>query len=135
MFVTCRLVIVLLLDDVKHASSPEVWRVLHLGPRVRAIDRPRQWEAFRNLYNPPYKQNNVCALWRRCKVINTAHTSAQRLTSAQVFEQLKKPIDPKVTEQRERELNERAHQQYERAQQRQAEIVSRGGMVNTMDTF
>jgi len=42
---------------------------------------------------------------------------------SQVFEQLKKPTDPKVIEQRERELNERAQSQYDRAQRRQAEIV------------
>jgi len=44
---------------------------------------------------------------------------------SQVFEQLKKPVDPKVIEQRERELNERAQSQYDRAQRRQADIVSR----------
>jgi hypothetical protein len=38
-----------------------------------------------------------------------------------------------VIEQRERELNERAQQQYERAQQRQAEIVSLDGLSGTMD--
>jgi hypothetical protein len=32
-------------------------------------------------------------------------------------------VDPKVVEQRERELNERAQSQYDRAQRRQAEIV------------
>jgi hypothetical protein len=38
-----------------------------------------------------------------------------------------------VIEQRERELNERAQHQYERAQQRQAEIVSFEEASDTMD--
>lgn len=41
-----------------------------------------------------------------------------------VFAKLREPIEPKVIEQREREINERVHAQYERSQQRQAEVVS-----------
>ena len=103
------------------------------GPRPRAIDCSRHCD----LPYPckrPYQRSNGCTLfWRRCKVINTAHVPIHGLTRAQVFEQLKKPVDPKVIEQRERELNERAQQQYERAQQRQAEIVSLDGLSGTMD--
>ncbi|KAK4539219.1 hypothetical protein LTR36_000874 [Oleoguttula mirabilis] len=40
-----------------------------------------------------------------------------------VFAQLRQQVDPKVQEQRERELNERIHSQYEKSRQRQAELV------------
>lgn len=122
-------------DDVKHASSPEAWLVLHIGPRLRAMDCSRRLGGIfhSDPCKPRYKRSNGCTFWRRCKVISTAHILAQKLTCAQVFEQLKKPIDPKVIEQREHELNERAHEQYERAQQRQAEIVSPDGTNDTMD--
>lgn len=80
--------------------------------------------------------NNGCAvLWRRCKVISSAQHLARTLTLAQVFEQLKKPVDPKVIEQRERELNERAQSQYERAQRRQADIVRRARTEMYQDPF
>ncbi|KAK3094272.1 hypothetical protein LTR53_019483, partial [Teratosphaeriaceae sp. CCFEE 6253] len=40
-----------------------------------------------------------------------------------VFEQLRQPVDPKVQEQRDRDLNERMNNVYEKSQQRQAELV------------
>ncbi|KAK3649700.1 hypothetical protein LTR56_006660 [Elasticomyces elasticus] len=40
-----------------------------------------------------------------------------------VFAQLRQPIDPKVLEQRERELDERIHNVQEKSQQRQAELL------------
>ena len=76
--------------------------------------------------NSTRDNHDGCAiLWRRCKVIDSAHTrnAHAHTNTPQVFEQLKKPVDPKVIEQRERELNERAQSQYDRAQRRQAEIV------------
>ncbi|KAK4570255.1 hypothetical protein LTR86_002335 [Recurvomyces mirabilis] len=39
------------------------------------------------------------------------------------FAQLRQPLDPKVQEQRERELDERIHGLYEKSQQRQAELI------------
>ncbi|KAI7166286.1 hypothetical protein KC352_g25875, partial [Hortaea werneckii] len=41
-----------------------------------------------------------------------------------IFAQLREPLDPKVVEQREAELNRRLHAQYEKGQQRQAELIS-----------
>ncbi|KAI7209260.1 hypothetical protein KC333_g8812 [Hortaea werneckii] len=41
-----------------------------------------------------------------------------------IFAQLREPLDPKVVEQREAELNRRLHTQYEKGQQRQAELIS-----------
>ncbi|KAK5128546.1 hypothetical protein LTR85_003217 [Meristemomyces frigidus] len=40
-----------------------------------------------------------------------------------VFAQLRQQVDPKVQEQREREINERIHAQYEKSRQRQAELI------------
>ncbi|KAK5740689.1 hypothetical protein LTR17_004494 [Elasticomyces elasticus] len=40
-----------------------------------------------------------------------------------VFAQLRQPIDPKILEQRERELDERIHNVQEKSQQRQAELL------------
>ena len=40
-----------------------------------------------------------------------------------MFAQLRKPVDPKVLEQREREVSERVHASYAKAEQRQNEIV------------
>lgn len=42
----------------------------------------------------------------------------------QVFEQLRKPIDPKVVEQREKEINDRIYASYEKAEKRQNELIS-----------
>lgn len=41
----------------------------------------------------------------------------------QVFEQLRNPIDPKVLEQREKEVNDRINASYEKAERRQHELV------------
>ncbi|CAK3913027.1 probable cell surface homologous to bacterial outer membrane s [Lecanosticta acicola] len=41
-----------------------------------------------------------------------------------VFEQLRKPIDPKVLEQRDKEVNDRNHASYEKAERRQNELIS-----------
>lgn len=46
------------------------------------------------------------------------------LTYEQVFQQLRKPTDPKVLEQREKEIQERVNASYEKAEQRQHELVS-----------
>jgi hypothetical protein len=122
------------LQTVKHASSPDVW--LARASSRSPTTRNRLFSPVRSSHpcNLPYQPSNGCTLfWRRCKVINTAHVSVHRLTRVQVFEQLKKPVDPKVIEQRERELNERAQHQYERAQQRQTEIVSLDGTSVTLD--
>ncbi|KAK3070181.1 hypothetical protein LTR53_010903 [Teratosphaeriaceae sp. CCFEE 6253] len=40
-----------------------------------------------------------------------------------VFEQLRQPVDPKVQEQRDRELSERLNNVYDKSQQRQAELL------------
>ncbi|EMC92812.1 hypothetical protein BAUCODRAFT_96136 [Baudoinia panamericana UAMH 10762] len=40
-----------------------------------------------------------------------------------VFAQLRQQVDPKAIEQREKEINERIHAQYEKSQQRQAELI------------
>ena len=42
----------------------------------------------------------------------------------QIFAQLKQPVDPKNLEQREKDVSERIHSQYEKAQTRQTELVS-----------
>ncbi|KAI9833193.1 MAG: hypothetical protein M1819_003816 [Sarea resinae] len=44
-------------------------------------------------------------------------------TEDDVFEQLKKPVDPKLQEERERAMNERMQSQYEKAQKRLAELI------------
>lgn len=41
----------------------------------------------------------------------------------QIFAQLRQPVDPKVLEQREKDVTERIHSQYTKAQERQAELV------------
>ncbi|PIA98271.1 SAM50-like protein [Cercospora beticola] len=41
-----------------------------------------------------------------------------------VFQQLRKPIDPKVLEQREKEIQDRVNASYEKAEQRQHELIS-----------
>lgn len=40
-----------------------------------------------------------------------------------VFEQLRKPIDPKELEKREKDINDRVHASYEKAEKRQHELV------------
>lgn len=45
------------------------------------------------------------------------------LTRAQIFAKLQQKVDPAVQEQRERDVNERVHVQYEKAQKRQSELV------------
>ncbi|KXT18060.1 hypothetical protein AC579_4553 [Pseudocercospora musae] len=42
----------------------------------------------------------------------------------EIFERLKKPIHPQVLEQREKEINERIHASYEKAEKRQHEIIA-----------
>ena len=54
------------------------------------------------------------------------YTCREELTVnvVQVFESLKKHVDPRVQEERERAVNERVRLQYEKAQARLAELVS-----------
>lgn len=44
----------------------------------------------------------------------------------QIFQQLRKPLDPKVVEQREKEISERIQASYEKAEKRQNELVKYG---------
>lgn len=53
------------------------------------------------------------------------------LTYEQVFQQLRKPIDPKVLEQREKEIQNRVNASYEKAEQRQHELVSTSQRMST----
>lgn len=55
-----------------------------------------------------------------------------RLISVKVFEQLRHKIDPAELERQEQLVNEKIHAQFERTQQRQADLVSYTCVRNPM---
>lgn len=54
---------------------------------------------------------------------------------AQIFENLRKQVDPKIREEREKALNERVHAQYEKAQKRLSELVSFSGQLLSTEAW
>jgi len=57
--------------------------------------------------------------------VSIKYQSSNWLIVVQIFARLQQPVDPKVLEQRERDVTERIHAQYEKAQNRQSELVGR----------